>query len=79
MPRSLRFKLWLGRFFGWDKDGLRIVLFVAAMLVAGFTYDAVVRPVIFPEPAEWSAQEEKDARERLNELLKERSLPTLEP
>ena len=75
MPLSLRIKLWLGWFFGWDKGGIRFVLFLIAVWSVMLGYACVIEPMIFPEPGvELTAQEDAELRERLNELLKDRDL-----
>jgi hypothetical protein len=50
MSPWLKLGLWIGKLVDWDKDAIRIVLFVGALFTAAFLYDAAIKPVIFPEP-----------------------------
>ena len=71
----LRFMLWLGRITDWDKDAVRIVLFVIAILTSGFMYDWAVRPLIFPEPQGSLSAEE---REELTRIIEYHEFPNVE-
>lgn len=74
MPLSLRVKLFLGKVTDWDKDVIKIALFVVAIFVAGFMYDGLVRPMIFPESGGYAEGEgiTITADELLEEIRKQR-------
>jgi hypothetical protein len=58
---------------------LLIIGFWIAFIAFAFVYDGVIRPVIFPEPPGMTEAQRTEMYERLNELLKDRNLPPVQP
>lgn len=69
VPLSLRIKLLLGRFFGWDKDGIRLVLFVVALFAAAFLYEGVVKPAIWHDPSGLTDTQRQEIRDQFKDRL----------
>lgn len=58
----MRIKLWLGKMFGWDKGGIRALLFLIALPVVALSAEYVINKALPDPPCTFICNDEDSRR-----------------